>query len=241
VYKDSNTRTKDYLENFSKDKIIRHLVNTETPVIFDVGANVGQSVDRLKEAWPDSTVHSFEPMPEAYAVLHDTITKYSNVYCYNTALGKHNGTQSFNVSKHQPMLSSFYKLNPHSKDSIALNDPQHDHTNFLDSYVLDVNVRTLDSIAEEYNIKHIDLLKIDAQGAEEEILENGKEILKNTNIILAELMLYDLYNKQLSFYDLEKTLIPLGFKLFSIAHISQNPLNGRTDWVDIIYKREYNA
>jgi hypothetical protein len=30
-------------------------------------------------------------------------------------------------------------------------------------------------------------------------------------------------------------LIPLGFELFDIGHVSKNPVTGRTDWVDVIY------
>ena len=36
---------------------------------------------------------------------------------------------------------------------------------------------------------------MDAQGSEPEILEHGKEILKNTRVILTELSFYDLYTK----------------------------------------------
>jgi hypothetical protein len=35
--------------------------------------------------------------------------------------------------------------------------------------------------------------------------------------------------------DIEKILLPAGFELYSISHISQNPMNGRTDWLDVIY------
>jgi hypothetical protein len=32
-------------------------------------------------------------------------------------------------------------------------------------------------------------------------------------------------------------LKPHCFKLFDISHVSKNPLNGRTDWVDVIYTK----
>jgi hypothetical protein len=48
-------------------------------------------------------------------------------------------------------------------------------------------------------------------------------------------MFYDYYERSLSFSDIEQFLLPSGFKLFNISHIAQNPLNGRTDWVDVIY------
>ena len=50
-----------------------------------------------------------------------------------------------------------------------------------------------------------------------------------------ELMLYDYYSRSLSFTDIENYLIPAGFQLYDISHIAKNPMNGRTDWVDVIY------
>ena len=97
---------------------------------------------------------------------------------------------------------------------------------------------TLDTFTKQHNIENIDIIKMDVQGAEPEILEHGIETLKNTRIVLTELSLYDLYEKQCSFYDIEKTLIPLGFELYDVAHVSKNPMNGRTDWVDLIYLKK---
>jgi hypothetical protein len=48
-------------------------------------------------------------------------------------------------------------------------------------------------------------------------------------------MFYDYYERSLSFSDLEKYLIPSGFALYDISHIAKNSMNGRTDWVDVIY------
>jgi hypothetical protein len=53
--------------------------------------------------------------------------------------------------------------------------------------------------------------------------------------VLTELMFYDYYERSLSFSDIEKYLLPAGFTLYDINHISKNPMNGRTDWVDVIY------
>jgi hypothetical protein len=78
---------------------------------------------------------------------------------------------------------------------------------------------------------------MDTQGSEPEILAGGVNVLNNTNIIVTELMFYDLYKKQNSFYDIESIILPLGFELFDIGYVSKNPLTGRTDWVDVIYKK----
>ena len=66
---------------------------------------------------------------------------------------------------------------------------------------------------------------------------NFDDTLSRFKIVLAELNFYDLYEHQHSFSELEKYLLPHGFKLFDISHISKNPMNGRTDWVDVVYVR----
>ena len=235
TYKDSDQRTKDYLGKFTKDKVIPNLVGTDKPLILDIGGNIGQSVHRLKEVWEDCTIHSIEPLPEAFKRLHMCQALFSNVTTHNIALGSRNGKQDFYVSEHQPMLSSLYKLNKNSSDSIAINKPENAHKDFLKSKTIKVHVRTLDTFARQNRIDSVDIIKMDAQGSEPDILEHGKDTLKNTKIILTELSFYDLYTKKCSFYDIEKTLIPLGFELYDIAHVSKNPMNGRTDWADVIY------
>jgi hypothetical protein len=56
-------------------------------------------------------------------------------------------------------------------------------------------------------------------------------------VVLTELMLFDFYDRQLTFTDIEKHLLPAGFHLYDICNISKNPMNGRTDWVDLLYIR----
>ena len=81
----------------------------------------------------------------------------------------------------------------------------------------------------------MDLLKIDTQGYEPEVLEDLGKKLADVGVVLTELMFYDYYMRSLSFSDIERFLLPAGFRLFDISHIAKNPMNGRTDWVDVIY------
>ena len=166
MYKDSDQRTKDYLSKFTKDKVIQNLVKTDKPLILDIGGNVGQSVHRLKEVWEKAVIHSIEPLPEAFRRLHMCQALFTGVTTHNIALGSRNGKQDFYVSKHQPMLSSLYKLNENSVDSIAINKPENAHKDFLKYKTIKVHVRTLDTFAKKNNITHLDIIKMDAQGSE---------------------------------------------------------------------------
>jgi len=237
VYKNSNQRTQDYLAKFDQHDILRNLVETSTPVILDVGANIGQSIDKLKGIWPEAELHCFEPLPEQYKELEYNARLYDNTYTYNVALGDVNNPKKFYVNKHQNMLSGFYNLNPTSKDSIALNQPETAHDNFLDNETITVDCVTLDKWAHYHKIDYVDIIKMDTQGSEPEILTGAVQTLARTNVVITELMFYDLYTKKNSFYDIESVLLPLGFELFDIGYISKNPMTGRTDWVDVIYRK----
>ena len=143
---------------------------------------------------------------------------------------------SHNISSGQ---SGFNKINKNSNDSIFLNNLNNDYE--ISNYEKNINhERTivtvrLDKYLDQKNLNKIDLLKIDTQGFESEIIEGLGDKISNVKVIITELMFYDYYEKSLSFYDIEKFLIPAGFKLYDISHISKNPMNGRTDWVDVIY------
>ena len=139
--------------------------------------------------------------------------------------------------------SGFHKINTESRDSIRLSELK-DTDDELSSYMGSLNhTRTVPLIAladyiEEQNIEKINLLKIDTQGYEPEVLCGMRDYLKRVDVVITELMFYDFYERSLSFSDIEQYLLPAGFQLYDISHISKNPMNGRTDWVDVIYVKK---
>lgn len=237
MYTPEHIRSKVSNEKFNKDTLLKSLVHTKNPVIIDAGANIGQSVDYFKSLWPLAIIHSFEPVLQSFNHLEDNTQHYNDVTLYNIALSNFQGTSKFNVNHHQIMLSSFFKLNKLSDDSIAVNRPEEGHHNFFNNTTETVLVDTLDNCLKDSNITKVDILKMDVQGAELLILEGASSILNNTDIIVSELNLYDLYETRFGFLEFEKLIIPYNFELYDISHISKNPLNGRTDWVEVIYRK----
>mgnify|MGYP003115472318 CR=1 FL=1 len=241
-YKSNKNRTLDYVENFDRERVLKSLIDTDEPLIFDVGAAVGQSLSQFKNWWPNCEVHCFEPQKEFYDELK-TIP-YKQVVYNNFALGdKSSPKEKFYTHKVQPMLGGFDKLNVNSKDSIAINKPtlvDMKNGEYLDNIndIIEVEVRKIENYMLEWgNYWKVDILKMDTQGWESKVLKGAGDTLSRFKIVLAELNFYDLYEHQHSFSELEKYLLPHGFKLFDISHISKNPMNGRTDWVDVVYVR----
>jgi len=246
TYPDNEERTKSYLNKFNREKVLRSLVNSGNPLIFDVGANNGTSLVEFKNFWPESNIHCFEPQPICWDKLDETSKRYKqgSIFINKFALGNETlNEKQFYSHDISSGISGFHKINLESKDSINLSEIKNDKK-LLSDYSNTVNHETLVKVrrADEYIIKNnldrINLLKMDTQGFEPEILDGLGNQLQNIDVIISEIMFYDLYEKKISFYDLEKYLIPNGFKLYDISHISKNPQNGRTDWVDVIYINE---
>ena len=59
TYPNNEERTKSYLNKFNIESVLKLLVNSDKPVIFDVGANNGSSLIQFKELWPNATIHCF--------------------------------------------------------------------------------------------------------------------------------------------------------------------------------------
>src|SRR5262245_4360088 len=66
-----------------------------SPIIFDVGANIGQTIRGLRAAFPSSIIHAFEPSVEVFRELQTNVTGVKNVHLNNFAIGARPETREF--------------------------------------------------------------------------------------------------------------------------------------------------
>ncbi len=111
-----------------------------------------------------------------------------------------------------------------------------------------VETRTLDSISE---IPHLDMLKIDVQGAELAVFRNGSARLIDAVAIQSEVSFMPLYKNQPSFADIDRVLRPLGFvphmyanlnkRMILPIHDANRPYAGVNQLLeaDIVYVRDF--
>lgn len=239
-------RTDEYLEKFGRREVLQLLIKNNQPVIFDVGANNGSSLGEFKSLWPDATMHCFEPQEECWAELDEQAKQYSpgSVTVNKVGAGAvESEGLTFYTHDITTGQSGFNRINTNSRDSIRIKELG-DSDEVLAEYRESLNhERTvplvkLDNYIARNQIEKVDLLKIDTQGYEPEVLSGLGSKLSEVDVVITELMFYDFYERSLSFSDIEKYLLPAGFGLYDISHISKNPMNGRTDWVDVIYVNE---
>lgn len=243
-YPSNQERTAEYVKKFDREKTIKYLIKNSHPFILDVGANVGSSLDEFKSWWPNAVVHSFEPQEECWESLRRRVAKFpegsavANLCAVGNIATKQATFYSHNLNS---TVSGFNKINMESIDSIDLNNLVEAAPNMLDHYKESLNhertveIIRLDDYLNSLRRTRVDLLKIDTQGFEPQVLEGLGSRLADIDVVITELMFYDYYERSLSFSDIERFLLPAGFHLYDISHIAKNPMNGRTDWVDVIY------
>jgi FkbM family methyltransferase len=243
-YLSNEERTASYHEQFNRENTLRLLLTEPRPVVFDVGANVGATLEEFKQWWPDAQVHCFEPQEECWGELERRAAQYSDgqVIINQYAVGSvKTDSAVFYTHDISSGVSGFHEINLESNDSITLRKVRGLEGEGVAQYEQRLNrersvtVARLDDYMQTGGIERINLLKIDTQGFEPEILEGLGDRLANVDIVLSELMFFDYYKRSLSFSDIEQWLLPAGLRLYDISHISKNPMNGRTDWVDVIY------
>lgn len=157
-------------EKYLVKKILPKLLDKDNPVIFDVGANVGNYTNLVLQHFPNAQIHAFEPQPDNYSHLCNR-TKNGNVKFYNIALGNSEKSQilydisdtagSAKASHYEEVITEIHKQNV---------------------VKFEVQVKTLDKISDEEGIDYIDFLKIDTEGNDLSVLEGASNLLKNKSI-----------------------------------------------------------
>jgi len=196
------------------------------PLVLDVGANVGQSVDRFKEAFPKAIIHSFEPSPSIFNRLKMHCDGLSGVTTWNYGIGASDSTLILHENDHSVMTSF---LPPHKGC----------HGKIIRS--TDVKVISLDSFSEEQKIEYIHILKSDTQGFDFEVFKGAGQLMNENRIglIYFEFTFSDMYKELPSFYDVFKYLSDHNFALVTFYEIHlQSELAG---WTDALFiNRDYD-
>ena len=72
----------------SLDDITKFIIRKSEPVIFDVGANNGQSIKRYKKIFEKPIIHSFEPVADEINKLKEKYKNEHNLFLNNFAIGE---------------------------------------------------------------------------------------------------------------------------------------------------------
>ena len=146
------------------------LTDVSHPVIFDVGANVGDySVACLEAFGAECHVHAFEPAASTFAVLQGRLARYPDVTLHKLGLGDRAGTATLRSSGSCSSIASLVDLDRPVRP-------------FADEFSEEVETETIDSLCERQRIDRIDFLKLDIEGFELAALRGAERMIREGNI-----------------------------------------------------------
>lgn len=226
----SDQRNLEYQKNYSAKKFFDSLISSELPIIFDVGAHQGESIAFFRSLYMNAKIYSFEPEPQNFiALLKKSID--NKTFAFNVAIGDSNETTFF-YRQGLSHLGGLLPINHNSSDSLG-------YAERAKNEKISVEKIKLDTFCIQNSINHIDILKIDVQGFEVGVLNGASEILKKTDCVTIEISLYDFYQTEGSqLLQVEQIMANAKFILWDISKVSKNPKNLRTDWVEVVYKKQ---
>jgi FkbM family methyltransferase len=142
--------------------IERRFGNGFFKVIFDVGANVGQSALEYTEKFPNAEIHSFEPVAANYQKLLEATGRNPKLHAYKLGMGERAGSVDIHVNQFSTTCS------------IKHGDPQ--------AGLESIELETLSGFMDKQNVSTVDFLKLDTEGYELEVLAGAAKVLEEQRI-----------------------------------------------------------
>ena len=205
--------------------IQKKILGNYAKIIFDVGANRGDTTLKYTSIFPNAKIHAFEPFPASYEKFITNNKNNINVTLNKYALSNKIGKASLNINKSVDTNSLL------KSKKIGANSDK--NCTSIANMIIDTN--TIDNYCQKNNITEIDILKIDVQGLELKVLEGALKLLNDGKIklIYTETYFKQQYVNQPLFHDISKFLYNYSFCIQDIydPYFSENNLL----WCDTIF------
>lgn len=155
--------------NFEKNYIY-HLKGLKKPVVLDVGAHLGFFSLTIAGLFKNPKIYVVEPLNLTFQMTSKNLAGMKDVYLKNVGFWNRDGKVPLYFDSNNLMYSSAFE----------------ERFREISPKVESVYMERLDKFISKNKIKHIDVLKLDAEGAEEKILEGAKLGLAMTHYLILE-------------------------------------------------------
>jgi FkbM family methyltransferase len=213
-------------------KFYKENIKKSNPLIIDVGSNKGQTIDFFLKNFKNAIIYGFEPNRELYGALRIKYQNNKNVRLNNCGISDKNGKLLFKETVTNE-TSTFEELNYDSeylkmKSKVLGIKPES-----MVKKTYDVEVMTLAGFIKRESIKHIDIIKIDAEGHEYKCLVGlFSEQAMNIDYIQIEQHNDDMYENKYSAETLDLLLKNNKF------NFSKTIKHGFGDFHEVIYNKD---
>jgi FkbM family methyltransferase len=182
------------INSWNSDEHQTRLV-ADAQTIFDVGANVGQSAKTYRRLYPGAEIWSFEPFPDSYKTLCRSLGD-KKFHPTALALSDRISKTELNIGG-DSITNSLLRRKSHTGKTI------------------EVQTDTIDNFCRTRGIPHIDILKVDVEGAEERVFRGARDMFSRGAVraVFVEVYFRPVYERMPLFGDLDAHLNKLGFGL----------------------------
>jgi len=197
----------------------------EPKSILDIGANVGQFYNEIKNIFPNSYYYLIEGSESCEVVLETLNVDYS--ICL---LSDSEKEVDFYIRKNEPRCTG--------------NSIYRENTSFYDDDQILIEKRQTKTLSNLLNNQVFDLIKIDVQGSEIDIINGGLDIIKEAKGILMEVSLMEYNQNSPTKEFVYKYMDNLGFKPVELIGNINHPLTYELIQQDILFlnkKYEQNS
>ena len=205
-------------QKFEFDKEIDLLFKkNDELIILDVGACEGEESIRFAKKYPNSRLLTFEPLPSNVKLIKKNFIKYNvnNSELFQLALSDTDGVTDFYVSSGNPETRKKDDWDYGNKSSSLLMPAKTKdvHTWLKFDKKIKVETAKLYNILKESEIKWVDFIYMDVQGAELKVLKGMEDYIYRTKAIWLEVENIELYKNQPLKKEIEKFMKNNGFYL----------------------------
>src|SRR2546423_3926822 len=189
-----------------------YIASLNIKTVIDVGAHIGQFAMMIAQMMPGVNVLSFEPQQVEFAELAGKLRKLPNAQAFKFALGERNARLDLHRSAFS-QSSSLRTMTELHKEAFPESAGES---------LEQVEMRRLDDVLSDVAIAPEILLKIDAQGYEDNVLAGAPRTLARTKAAIIEVSFRELYEGQPLFDSIYRTMYDLGFSymgnLYQLVH-----------------------
>lgn len=188
----------------------------EPKSILDIGANVGQFYNEIKNIFPNSYYYLIEGSESCEVVLETFDVDYSICLLSDTEK-----EVDFYIRKNEPRCTG--------------NSIYRENTSFYDDDQIIVEKKQTKTLSNLLNNQTFDLIKIDVQGSEIDIINGGLDIIKEAKGILMEVSLMEYNQNSPTKEFVYEYMDNLGFKPVELIGNINHPLTYELIQQDILF------
>jgi FkbM family methyltransferase len=183
--------------------------------IIDIGVAMGTK--GLYPIWPGAHICLIEPSPAGLVYMQQIAEKYPNVHIYNVGASNRNG--KFRASTRDKLMN------------VVMTKPKPGWTETV------LPVLTCDHIVKDAGLPPPYLYKLDTDSHEAEVLEGSTETLKQTDVCIVEVNVFNAFRHRFTPDDMWGAMRRHGFTLIDIAGCGYN-VEGLLRTADLMFVRE---